>query len=147
MPKAFKFRLEQLQDFRQLKKDLAARDLGMARKAVFDQNRLLLGLLGEEDEGKVALRTLKTRSLDLMQVRLQEGYLISVERRIRRGYERLQELVRAETEKRRALTEATKGVRVLERLRERQRKAYAYELGRQEQKFLDEVAQNINRES
>ena len=145
MPKAFKFRLETLLEVRRLREDLARRDLAVARGKVLEQNRKLQALLSEEEEGKKELRALKQREIDLVRLRLLEGYLNSLERGLRRGFQVLEELVRDEAEKRRALAEAVKGVRVLERLEERQRRAYLYELDRQEQKFLDEVAQNMER--
>lgn len=142
MPRAFKFRLEKLLDLRRLREELARRDLALARKAVDGQNRLLAGLLGEEDEGKRALRSAKEKTIDMVRLRLLEGYLFSLERRIRREYDRLQELVLAELQKRRALTEALKGVRVLERYREKKVRAWRYEVDREERRFLDEVGQN-----
>ncbi len=142
MPRAFKFRLEKLLDLRRLREELARRDLALARKAVDGQNRLLAGLLGVEDEGKRALRSAKEKTIDMVRLRLLEGYLFSLERRIRREYDRLQELVLAELQKRRALTEALKGVRVLERYREKKVRAWRYEVDREERRFLDEVGQN-----
>ncbi len=142
MPKAFKFRLEPLLELRRLREGIARRELAEAKRAVMEQNDRLLAILGEEDEGKTALRSMKQRELDVVQLRLHEGYLASLGRKLRREFEELQHRVKRELEKRRAVLEAAKGVKVLERLRERRRRAYLYEIDREEQKFLDEVAQN-----
>lgn len=147
MPKAFRFRLEPLLGLRRLREDVARRDAAAARRAVGDQNRVLLAFLRDEEEGKSALRGLKQKTLDLVRLRLQEGYLNALERRIRKGFEVLQDLVRKELEKRRSLAEAVKGVRVLERLRERQQREHRYLGDRHEQKFLDEIAQQRARET
>ena len=141
MARAFKFRLETLLEVRKLREDQAKRDLALARKQVLEQNQKLLGILNEEDAGKKDLRAMKQKELSLTHLRLQEGYLNFLERRIRQEYDRLQKMVKAELERRRALTEAMKGVRILEKLRDRQRRAYQYDMDRQEQKFLDEMAQ------
>jgi flagellar export protein FliJ len=143
MSKAFKFRFEQMLDVRRLKEDIAKRDLALAQQGVREQNRAIVRLLAEEREGKEALRGLKRDVLDIARLRLQEGYLYALERRIRAAAERLQDLGQVEEQKRRDLTEARKEVRVLESHRERQLKAWQNGQDLAERKFLDEVAQNI----
>ncbi len=145
MAKAFKFRFEQVLGVRRLKEEVAQRDLALAQKALREQQERITRLLAEEDEGKGAIRGLKQKSIDVLQLRLQEGYLVSLERRIREAVARLQELARTEAERRRALVEARKAVKVLEKYRERKVRAYAVEQGLAERKFLDEVAQNMAR--
>ena len=145
MAKVFKFRLERLLEVRKLREDIARQETAKAVQAVREQNENLMRTLREDQEGKDALRALKQKEMDLVQIRLQEGYLGSLERKIRREFGHLQELTHAEAEARRALTEARKKVRVLERLRERQHTAYRYDLDREEQKVLDEVGQRMRR--
>ena len=145
MAKAFKFRFEQVLEVRRLKEDLARRDLAVAQRAAREQNQQVARLLAEEAAGKEALRGLKRKSIDVLQLRLQEGYLLALERRIREAAAKLQELGRVEAERRAALVEARKAVKVLEKYRERQLKAWACEQDRAERKFLDEVAQNMAR--
>lgn len=141
MAKAFAFRLETLLGLRRLKEDVARSALERARQAVATQNQALTGLLREDAEEKDALRELRRAELDLVQVRLHQGYLNALEHRIRREFESLQGLSRTETERRRGLTQALKEVKILERLRERQLKAHRAEADREERNFLDEVAQ------
>ena len=148
MLKAFRFRLERLLDYRRLRKDLARAQLEDASREVREQNAVLMAGLREDHEGKSALRELKqSRILDISQLRLQEGYLTALERRIRGEFDRLQQRTRVEAEKRKALTEARKDVLVLERLRERQERAHRYKEDREEQKFLDEVGQKVRRKT
>jgi flagellar export protein FliJ len=139
--KAFSFRLERLLGLRRLREEIAQRDFALAQKAVREQNQVLARLLLEEEGGKAELRSMKAGTLDLVRIRLQEGYLASLERGIRREGEKLQELARVESDRRRALTESRKGVRVLERYRDRQYRTWRTGVDRQEQKDLDEVAQ------
>jgi flagellar FliJ protein len=143
MPKAFKFRFEQILEVRRLKEDLARRDLAIAQQAVREQNQGIVRLLAEENEGKDAIRGLKKNTVNVVQIRLQEGYLAALERRIREGAERLKDLGKVEAVKRQALTEARKEVRVLEKYRERQLKAWQAGQDLAERKFLDEVSQNM----
>lgn len=145
MPKAFKFRFEQVLEVRRLKEDVARRDLALAQRAVREQGERIARLLAEEGEGKDSLRGLKQKAIDVMKLRLQEAYLVSLERRIREAAAKLQDLGRVEAEKRRVLVEAQKAVRVLEKYRERKHKVYVGEQDLAERKFLDEVAQNMAR--
>ncbi len=66
-------------------------------------------------------------------------------RGVQRMHQGLQENVLAEKQKLAELAEASKKVKVLERLREKKKAEYRLELNREEQKFLDEVAQNMIR--
>ena len=143
MPRPFKFRFEQVLGVRRLKEDLATRDLALAQRAVREQNQRIVRLLAEENEGKDAIRGLKKNSVNIVQLRLQEGYLAALERRIREAVERVHDLGKVEAVKRQALTEARKEVRVLEKYRERQLKAWQYGQDLAERKFLDEVTQNM----
>jgi len=147
MPKAFTFRLERLLEVRRLREEIARRDWGIAQRELRDQKRRVLELLLEEDHERSAVRSKKLRVLNLDQLRLHEDYLVGLERRINEARARFQELLRVEAEKRRLCVEARKRVRVLERFREKKRQAYLYEVGRQEQKFLDELAQNASRQT
>jgi len=144
--KAFAFRFESLLNLRRLKEDQARAEFARARRDVLAQNEILLASLKEEQEGKAAARELKKSAIDPVQLALHDGYARALERRIRREFERLQELARIEAEKRRILTRRMKDVKVLERLRERRAAAHALEEGREEQKVLDEVAQNRGRD-
>jgi len=143
MARSFVFRFEQVLGIRRLKEEIAERDLAIAQQAVRAQNDRVLRLMAEEEAGKGTLRALKQNTLNIPQLRLQEGYLASVERRIREGIARLRELGVVELEKRKILTEARKDVRVLEKYRERRLAAWRREQDLEERKFLDEVAQNM----
>ncbi len=125
--------------------DATQRGLAEARLRVLDQNRKLLRMLAERDEGKASLREMRMKELDLGRLRLQQDYLESLERRIRGEFDLLQEMVRAEIGRRRALTEAARGVKVLDRLRDRRFQEWARGLDRQERKSLDEAAQGMER--
>ena len=91
MPRKFRFRLEPVLRYRKHLEEEKRRALGRARQAVYEQNRLLLGLLQDEARGKGDFAAMKREpALAIGRLRLQEQYLNSVARRIRREYERLQ---------------------------------------------------------
>lgn len=137
---AFRFRLERLLEVRRAKEDVAQRDFAEASRALREETRRLTALLAEEEEVKAASRDARRGPLDLAALRLHEGYLGAVDRRVRATRERLLELGRAEAEKRRALVEAMKGVKVLERFRERKLAEWTRTRERDERKALDEAA-------
>ncbi len=140
MAEGFRFRLERLLDLRRAKEGAAQRALADARRAVEEEGRRLAELLAEEEEGRRTSRGLRQGVLDLGVLRLQEGYRNAVERRIRASRERLVELGKVELERRQALTEAMKAVKVLERVREKRLAEWTRAEDRAERKFLDEVA-------
>jgi flagellar export protein FliJ len=141
MPNAFRFRLEKLLELRRLREDLALREFSEAQRAVQAAQRAVLGVLQEQDAARKAVQELKQGEVDLVRLRLQESYRTALERRLERERETLQERGRVEAEKRRALVEMRKGVRVLERFREKKLKAWRAEADLEERRFLDEVAQ------
>lgn len=141
--KSFTFRLEKLLDVRRLKEDVAQRELAAAHAAVLERNRIILDLLTREDEARQDLRAMQERAIDIDRLRLAGEFLSSTERLLRREVETLQELVKTEIEKRRRLTEARKGVRVLERFRERKALLHRQGLDLEERKFLDEIGRRI----
>jgi len=140
MAKMFKFRLDQLLDLRRMKENLAEREAAEARLAVQECNQVILDLMTNEDEAKREQREMQERSVDVGLLRMAGEYLAAMDRMLKREYQRLQGLVLVEIEKRRLLTEAHQGVRVLERLREKQGKLHLQGLDLEERKFLDEIA-------
>lgn len=139
MPRVFRFRLERLLDLRRHAEEGARCRLAEAMQEVQEQNRKLLGMMAERDAGKADLRSMRMNELDLARMRLQEEWIRVLEERIREGFDRLQDLVRGEIDRRRALTEAGRGVKVLERLRGRRLQEWVRREDRGERNFLDEV--------
>lgn len=136
----FRFRLERLLEVRRAKEDVAQRAFADARRATLEETKALTALLAEEEDVKRRSREARVGPLDLTALRVQEGYLGAVDRRVKASRERLLELGQAETEKRRALVEAMKGVKALERFRERKLAEWTRSRDRDERKALDEAA-------
>lgn len=142
MPKRFQFRLETVLDYRRIVEEKAKKEFASAQRRVVEQRAALNDLMGERETGKQALKLLRREALDVVAVRLHMAYLNAVERRIRTADNQLYALLDEEGRRRDAFIESRKNVMVLEKYRDRQKAAYNYELGRDEQKFMDEVAVN-----
>ena len=143
MAKAFDFRLEKLLELRRRKEEAARREVAAANQAVAERNRIILGLMSDEDLAKDEMRDAQQGTIDVERLRRAGEYAATLERRLQREYLALQDLVKAEMEKRNLLAEAHKGVRVLERFRDRKVQLHRLELDREERRFLDEIGQNL----
>lgn len=139
MAKSFQFRLEKVLDVRRLQEKSAQRELAVAQQAVAERNRIILGLMGQEDDAKREVRALQERAVDIAKLRLAGEYAASLERLLQREYETLQAQVLVEMRKRQQLTEARKGVRVLEKLRDKQARIHRQGTDLDERNFLDEL--------
>jgi flagellar FliJ protein len=145
MAKVFRFRLDRVLDLRRLHEKMKKKELAQVRAAVTRQQNDILQLLIRLDQGKGVSRDLRKDKIDMTSLRMQEQHLNGLMRSIRVGHQSLQERALDERKIQAELAEASKKVRVLERLREKKKVEYMRELGREEQKFLDEVAQNMTR--
>lgn len=139
MAKSFAFRLEKVLDARRLQEKSAQREFTAAQQAVAERNRIILDLMGREDDARRELRALQEGAVDVPRLRMAGEFAASLERQLQKEYEALQAQVLVEMQKRQQLTEARKGVRVLEKLRDKQARAHRQGLDREERNFLDEL--------
>ena len=139
MPRRFEFNLEPVLRYRRMTEDQRKRAFGEASRRVDEQARKLDGLEREEGDARAEFAGLRSGLLSPTQLRLQESYLVAMERRIRREAAELVKRLQVREERRVEFVEARKQVRVLERLRERRMIEYRREVEREEQKILDEV--------
>ena len=139
MAKSFQFRLEKVLDVRRLQEKSAQRELAAAQQAVAERNRIILDLMARQDAAKDDLRGLQERAVDVARLRMAGDYAASLERLLQREYETLQSQVLVEMEKRTKVTEARKGVRVMEKLRDKQARQHRQGADLDERKFLDEL--------
>ena len=139
MAKSFQFRLEKVLDVRRLQEKSAQRELAAAQQSVAERNRIILGLMNQQDDARKELRLLQERAVDVARLRLAGDFAASLERLLQREYETLQAQVLVEIEKRQQVTEARKGVRVMEKLRDKQARQHRQGADLEERKFLDEL--------
>jgi flagellar FliJ protein len=143
MPKRFTFRLEGVLEYRKLLEDTKKKQFLFAKRARLEQEQHLTNLLALEEIEKKKLRELGKNEVDMAKLRLQAGYIAHISRWINNSKQELQKLQKIEEERKQEMIEATRRLKVLERLKEYQYKRYMYELGRVEQKVLDEIGQNM----
>jgi flagellar FliJ protein len=139
MAKSFQFRMEKVLDVRRLQEKSAQREFSAAQQAVAERNRIILELMNREDDARRELRTLQEGAVDVARLRMAGEFAASLERQLQKEYETLQAQVLVEMQRRQQLTEARKGVRVLEKLREKQARTHRQGLDREERNFLDEL--------
>lgn len=140
MPRKFRYRLEPVLNVRRIEEDRDKRTFGAAARHVDEQSRLIDGLSDDQGRARTAFALERARAIDLTRLRLEEGYLIGLQRRIRRAGVELIKRLQVREERRKVFVEARKKVRVLERLRERRLRQHRLEVDREEQKILDETA-------
>ena len=145
MAKAFRFRLDRVLELRRLHEEMKKKELAQVRVELTRKQNAILQELIKLDQGKGVSRDLRKSKVDMTLLRMQEQYLNQLMRGVQRMHQGLQENVLSEKQKLAELAEASKKVKVLERLREKKKAEYKLELNREEQKFLDEVAQNMIR--
>lgn len=143
MPKRFKFKLETALWHRQLIEDEKKRDFGLAQRdtlTAIRQKEII-----EEERARYQQELLnkhKEEHIDPNYIMATHTYIYHLNLALTAAEANIAKLKEIEEEKRAALVEATKRKKALERLREKKLKDYMYELDREEQKFLDDIAQS-----
>lgn len=141
MARRFRFRLETVQRLRKQARDAQRRAVAEAAQAVGAiEDRILRLTLQLNDTLDGARETLRTGRLDLASLRGHELYRGWVHRRIAESYTELA-CRRSELDVERAkLVEASKQLKVIEKLRERRWRGYLTDVAREEQVTGDEAA-------
>jgi flagellar FliJ protein len=138
--KKFRFRLETVRRYCESREREKKREFGEAVAAYEEEKRRLLRLCEEEQQHKDALREELEGNCDPSRIKAFEAYLEHLYHAVREQGLRVEEARRFMEEKRRDLVEATKERKIMDKLYERYRDRYLYELRREEQSFLDEIA-------
>lgn len=138
--KRFEFRLEPVRRYRAGVEKERKREFAEAQ-AAYDRELAELRRLRDEEArvGEELRRELRGRC-DAERVRAGEIRLDLLHLRIEKQEARVREALRHLEERRRALLEAARERKVMDRLRELRWEDHLYEMGREEQGFLDEVA-------
>lgn len=140
MPRRFKFNLEPALSVRRIDEDKRKRAFGEASRRVEEQARRIEAIERHQDAAREAFAKTRAGGIDITQLRLEEGWRVGLDRRLRRESAELVKRLQVREERRGAFVEARKKVRVLERLRERRLAEYRREAEREEQKIIDENA-------
>lgn len=140
--KRFQFNLAAVLRLRKQIEDERKRALAAVQKELFEQQGRLYAFLLDEKKGKEELKRMEQATLDLPRVMSQRRYLLGLARRIAGAQQELSRLLLVERQKRDDLIKATKERKVLEKLKERKVAEYEHALSVEEQKVLDEIANN-----
>lgn len=140
MPRKFKFNLEPALSVRRIDEDKRKRAFGEATRRVDEQTLRIDGIEADQDAARAAFARTRTGTVDLTRLRLEEGWRVGLDRRLRRESAELVKRLQVREQRRGEFVEARQKVRVLERLREKRVAEYRRVLDREEQKTIDESA-------
>lgn len=140
MIKQFRFRLEQVLRYRTTVREMKHRALADLEAQLVRERQVLADLLGLKAELLGELAKLQEGAFAAGDRALYESYLDWMGVELEKERKTLEELEILRETKRMELVAAQQDVKAVERLKERQRTAYAGDVGRMEQGLLDEVA-------
>ena len=137
----FRFRLQTLRRLREIHRDEQRARLATA----FEAERILTAQREQVaieivDLGEARRRLMQQSALDVNQLLASQRYQLTLEAQSRTLAEQAEKLAAEVERRRRAVVEADREVRVLDKLEERQRQQHRIAQGRIEAKTLDEVA-------
>ena len=141
--KRFVFKLDAALRYRERIEDQRKREFAEVQVAFNRQRSTIEQLKAERVQGLDDLGGMSKGSLDVPVLMAQRRYLLGLERRTVKAVHVLEGMKGPLEEARVRLVNARKDVRVLERLRERQMERHLQDANREEQKVLDEIAQNV----
>ncbi len=140
MMKQFRFRLEQVLRWRATVREMKHRALADLDAQLVRERQVLADLLGLKAELLAELAKQQEGAFAAGERALYESYLEWLGLELDKERKTLEELEILRETKRMELVTAQQDVKAVERLKERQRVAYAGDMGRMEQGLLDEVA-------
>ena len=137
----FRFRLQTLRRLRETHRDEQRSRLATAFEAerilAAQREQVAMEILGL---GEARRRLMQQSALDVNQLLASQRYQLTLEAQSRTLAEQAEKLAAEVERRRRAVVEADREVRVLDKLEERQRQQHRIAQGRIEAKTLDEVA-------
>lgn len=137
----FRFRLEAVQRLRKQAMDTCRRDVAIAIRALQEMDEVIADVTAHlEQSTEVQRQSRRVGKIDPQALSTQQLHRGFLQRRLKElGVEREQCVARLETQ-RAKLEEATKNLKVIEKLREKQWNKYQIDLRRREQSVSDEMA-------
>lgn len=140
MAKRFEFNLEPVLSVRRIEQEGRKRAFAEATARVEEQSRTIDRIERDRNDARDAFAVSRAGSVGMLQLRLEEGYLLGLERRLRREGVELVKRLQVREARRVEYVEARRKVRLLEKLRQKRLEGWKGEVEREEQKLLDEVA-------
>lgn len=139
--KRFKFKLQTVLDVKKRREEAIEEELSQLR-ALWEQQKESLALLEEKQlHYQTSLRSCAQAKLQIQSIQQQLEYLKFIADEIFRQQEELTRLACAMEQKRISLLAASQERQLLEQVKKKGQQAYIREYRREEQNFLDELAQ------
>jgi len=135
----FRFNLQPVLRVREQAERLKQKEFAEAVQAIRRCERDILYFLSERDAARDGLRAAEERHIQPWQLVFHRRYLNHLDTQLHRLHGELLNLSRKAEQKRLELVGASREKKSLDKLKERRRKEYEYEAGREEQKTFDEV--------
>jgi flagellar FliJ protein len=139
MPRRFAFDLEPVLSVRRIEEDAKKRAFAEASRRVDEQGALIDAIERDQRDARERFARTRAAGVGMMQLRLEEGYLLGLERRLRRESAELVKRLSVREARRVEFVEARRKVRLLEKLRQKRLAEWRRGAEREEQKFLDEA--------
>lgn len=138
--KKFKFTLEKVLVQRQIIKDVAERSFAEAQQLLNAENDALNALIEAREQSLIQRRTLIDTTQDWMTAVEQiNQFVAGQDLRIKKQHLRIKDAENLVESRREILRQAVSEVKIIERLEEKQKKAYLVDVAKAEQAELDEL--------
>lgn len=137
--KRFSFRLDSILDYRRYLEKTAQRDLVAAKNEQMLRKRAAESLAVRRGETAQACRAESFEGIDVPRYHIYKSFLLGLDRDLEKAHAGLREGENTIRAKEVVLQRKTVGKRVLEVLKDLQRKAHRVQMERAEQKDLDEL--------
>ena len=138
----YKFLLEPVLNHRSFIVENLQKELAILEKILSGEKRNLRSYKKAKYEFLSELQKKEEEGVTISEIVLYSSFVERLSMDIIEQRERIVEAVRKVNQKRDDLIEAMKKMKMLEKLKEKERKAYRQEVMKKEQRFLDEVATN-----
>lgn len=135
----YRFGLEPVLNHRKLVEDNLQREVATVKKLLADEKRKLRAYRKAKDRVLEELQHKQRENPTVSEILLYVHFLDRVSREVERQKERVLEVEKSYDQKREDLVEAMKKKKTLEKLKEKRLVEYRHELGREEQKQMNEV--------
>ena len=136
----FRFRLQQLLDFRIDRQIQSQRNLAAALRALAREEELLAAMYRELTSYYDEWNEQRKHFADISDVLIYNRYLGRLERTLKEQLVRIRQQEELVARVRAALIQATKDKKVMERLKEKHYQEFTETINKLEQNFLDEIA-------
>lgn len=141
--KKFRFRLEPILNLRKIQEDQKKREVGTLLAEISRQQNEALALAELiRQQGGIMKQQFITGSVDVNWIASYQGYVSSTQRQIAGKIENVNQIQKKLISARGELAKAAQQTKIMEKLRQKKKDRFDYQLRRQENEQADELANN-----